>query len=170
MEIAAIKSEITKNYRTLTKLAHIKPKNNIDVPYWQLRMGNWMISQGFDIWCSTRAFRRKQEKQRKWEEQHPYESNWRVMTSEQIDKEEKQDNYIKADIGIDRFELKIKPFWMREKRALEIINNTLEAFIKNINNNQVVKKGEIPVRIYTKEFIDYLKGENPDFKRVDYTD
>ena len=44
------------------------------------------------------------------------------MTSEQFDKEEKRDNYIKADIGMDNFELKIKPFWMREKRALSIIS------------------------------------------------
>ena len=169
MEIAAIKAEIINKYKTLNNLAHIKPKNNIEVPYWQLRMGDWCISQGLDIWCGTKALQRKIEKQRKWEEKHPYESNWRVMTSEQFDKEEKRDNYIKADIGMDNFELKIKPFWMREKRALSIISEILDKFIDNYNS-ETVKKEQVPIRIYTEEAINYLSGKNPDFKRIDYTD
>ena len=169
MEIAAIKAEIISKYKTLNKLAYIKPKNNVEVPYWQLKMGNWGISQGLDIWCRTKAFQKKIEKQRKWREQHPYESNWRVMTHRQCQKEEKRDNYIKANIGKDRFELKIKPFWMREKRALSIISETLGKFIDNYNS-ETVKKEQVPVRIYTKEFIDHLLGKNPDFKRIDYTD
>jgi hypothetical protein len=169
MEIAAIKAEIINKYQTLNKLAHIKPQNNIEVPYWQLRMGNWGICQSLDIWCSTKALQRKIEKQRKWEEQHPYESHWRVMTHKECQKEEKRDNYIKADIGEDRFELKIKPFWMREKRAMSIISDTLNKFIDNYNS-ETVKKEQVSVRIYTKEFIDHLLGKNPDFKRIDCTD
>ena len=169
MEIAAIQAGIINKYKTLNNLAHIKPKNNIEVPYWQLRMGNWCISQGLDIWCGTKALQRRIEKQRKWEEQHPYESNWRVMTHRQCQKEEKRDNYIKADIGNDNFKLKIKPFWMREKRALSIISETLDKFINNYNS-ETVKKEQIPVRVFTKEFLDYLIGENPDFKRIDYPD
>ncbi len=169
MEIAAIRTEIISKYKTLTDMAHIKPKDNIEVPFWLLRMGRWGISQGLDIWCGSRALERKLAKQRKWEEKHPYESHWQVMTSEQFDREEKRDNYIKADIGLDRFELKIKPFWMRRKRAMTIISEQLDKFINNYNSD-AVKKEQVPVRIYTKEYLDYLTGENPDFKKVEYKD
>lgn len=41
MEVAAIRTEIISKYKTLTDMAYIKPKNNIEVPFWQLRMGRW---------------------------------------------------------------------------------------------------------------------------------
>lgn len=168
MEVNAIKAEILSKYRTLNDIAHIKQKNNIEVPFWQLKMGNWGISQGSSIWCSTKALQRKINKQRQWEEQHPYESNWRVMTTKQFEREEKRDNYIKADIGNDGIELKIKPFWMSKKRAMSIISETLDKFINNYNN-ETVKKEKVPVRVFTKEYFDYISGKNPDFKRIDYT-
>lgn len=168
MKVNSIESEIISKYKTLNNIAHIKQKNNIEVPYWQLRMGNWGISEGLDIWCNTKACQRNLDKQRKLKEQHPYESNWRVMNTKQIEREEKRDNYIKADIGIDKFELKIKPFWMSKKHAMSIISEILDKFINNYNS-ATVKKEKVPIRVFTKEYFDYLSGNNPDFKRIDYT-
>jgi len=34
----------------------------------------------------------------------------------------------------------------------------------------VVEKGKVPVRVYTQEYIAHLKGENPNFKYVKYSD
>ncbi len=167
MNVTAMSKEIIGNYKILAGMAHIKPKNNVEVPYWQLRMGRWCISQNTDIWCSTKAYQRKLTQQLKSKEQHPYKSDWCAMTLEQLNRAEKRTNYIKADIGTDKFELKIKPFWMSKKRAMSIINEILSKFIANYGN-ETVEKGKVPVRIYTSEYIDYLSGKNPNFVRVDY--
>ena len=48
MKIPEIKTQIIKNFTKLHQLAYIKPKTNLTVPLWQVRMGNWQASAGIN--------------------------------------------------------------------------------------------------------------------------
>ena len=160
MSVQAISSEIISKYQNLNKIAYIKPKDNVRVPFWLLRMEKWGVSQGLggNIWCLRKLPKKNVEPQ------------WRVVTPKQIKRENKRTYFIDANIGKDDVKINVKPFWMREIKALERINQALTEFINNYKNDDVVEKGEVPVVIHTKEHIDFLLGKNPDFKYVKYED
>jgi len=161
MSVQAITNEIISKYHDLHKIAYIKPKDNVTVPYWQLKMGKWRISQGLDICC----LRKTPKKVLTNEPRH-----WRAVNSRQIKREKRRKFLIDAYISEKEVRIDTKPFWMRKTKALERISKALTEFIDNYNRDDVVEKGQVPIRVYTQEAIAHLKGENPNFKYVKYSD
>ena len=140
-------------------MAHIKPKDNVTVPMWKLKMGNWGTSEGDGhVWCEREVNKKDSQK----------DSDWRMVTLGQAKREHRRSTFIEARIKDEGVEIETKPFWMRKTKALEKVNEALTEFINNFNDNTVVEKGKLPVVVYTEEYINGLLGNDPDFKRITY--
>ena len=141
MKTIAIKANIMENMRTLDHMARIKP-SKIECPQWQLAMGDWNVVNG-DMWC-TRADENKNN-----------DGLWQTLRKPTFFDKLKNWYDIRASIG-DDVNIELKPLLMSKKRALCHVHNALEACINNYNNNNIVKKGEQSIKVYTNAHMDWL--------------
>ena len=147
-KIQALRAEIVSNYQRLNRMAHIKPKDNITVPQWELTMGNWRASQILgNISCCRRMPKNKPQEH----------SAWRIMTLEQLKREARRTYRLNANISGQDVNIEWKPFWMSERNALTRINKALKGFIDNFTDNNVVKKEQAPIAVHTSEHVESLR-------------